>query len=99
MATHSLTIELSDIAFRTLQDKVSSGRYASVNNVIEDALMDWDLPVEALPPANGRSYDEWMRDEAIAAYDEHLANPGDVYNSQQVLTYLAEQRTSDPDAR
>jgi len=94
MATHTLTIELSDSAYQSLQHNLDSGKYPTVDAVIEEALLVLQLPSEALPPANGRSYDEWLRDEAILAWDEHMANPSDVSTSQQVLAYLADQRVS-----
>ena len=92
MPTHTLTIELSDSAYQSLQHNVESGKYPTADAVIEDALMVLQLPSEALPPADGRSYDEWIRDEATLAWDEHMTNPADVYSSQQVLAYLADQR-------
>ncbi len=94
MPTHTLTIELSDSAYQSLQSNVESGKYPSANAVVEDALMVLQLPSEALPPADGRSHDEWISNEAILAWEEHMANPTEVYSSQQVLAYLADQRVS-----
>jgi Arc/MetJ-type ribon-helix-helix transcriptional regulator len=95
MATHSVTIQLSDDAFRSLQHKVDSGKYATVDDVIEEALHGLDIGTETMAADADRAYEPWSRDEAIAAYDEFMANPGEVYTAQQVRAYLAEQRASD----
>jgi Arc/MetJ-type ribon-helix-helix transcriptional regulator len=95
MATHSVTIQLSENAFQSIKHRLDSGRYATVEDVIEEALSDLDLSTEAMPVDLDRAYAPWSRDEAIAAYDEFMANPAEVYTSQQVRAYLAEQRASD----
>jgi hypothetical protein len=98
MGTHSLTIELSDTAYQSLKQKIDSGRYATVDEAIEEALLDVDLPSELQSPVAGQSYEEWLRAEAIAAYDEHAANPHEIFTSQEVLAYLAEERSRDSSA-
>ena len=95
MGTHSLTIELSDNAYQSLKQKIDSGRYASAGEAIEEALLDASLPSEPPSHVADQSYGEWLRAEATAAYDEHAANPQEAYTSEQVLAYLAEERSRD----
>jgi Arc/MetJ-type ribon-helix-helix transcriptional regulator len=99
MATHSLTIELSDDAYRSLKQRLGSGRYATADEAIADALLDDRALPPELGPAAGESYDDWLRVEAISAYDEQAASPGETYTSRQVLAYLEAERALDIPAR
>jgi Arc/MetJ-type ribon-helix-helix transcriptional regulator len=96
MASHSLMIEISDSAFQTLQQRIDSGKYATVNDAIEGALLESEQDLDWLTAEVDQSA---LEQEAVAAYDEYRAHPDHTYTSEQVLAYLAEQRSVDAQIR
>ncbi len=90
MSTHRVTLDLPQHSYERLRQMVDSGEYASESDVV--AVLLGSETGEWIPPRDGRSYEEWLRESAAAAYDENAANPSEVYTAEQVLAYLAEER-------
>jgi putative addiction module CopG family antidote len=77
-------ITLPEDLARLVRDKIESGEYANVNDVIVDGLrglQEQDLPLEA-----------WLREEVVPALDAYRTNPGEVYTADEVWARLAARR-------
>ncbi|HWU50164.1 MAG TPA: type II toxin-antitoxin system ParD family antitoxin [Asticcacaulis sp.] len=79
-------ITLPEDLARLVRDKVDSGEYADVNDVIVDGLrglQEQNLPLEA-----------WLRDEVVPAYDAMQADPSRGLTPDEVRARLAESRAA-----
>lgn len=66
-ATRSFSITLPADMAQMVEDKVSSGEYASENEVIREGL-------RALAARD--AVEEWLREEVAPTYDAAMADPG-----------------------
>jgi putative addiction module CopG family antidote len=80
----SITLPL-DMA-EVVEDKIKSGVYASVSEVVREgvrALMERDAAVE-----------RWLREEVVAGHKEYLADPSKGVPADEVLTRLKARRAA-----
>jgi putative addiction module CopG family antidote len=80
----SITLPL-DMA-EVVEDKIKSGGYASVSEVVRDgvrALMERDAAVE-----------RWLYEEVVAGHKEYLSDPSKGVPADEVLTRLKARRTA-----
>ena len=78
----SITLPL-DMA-EVVEDKIKSGGYASVSEVVRDgvrALIERDMAVE-----------RWLREEVVAGHREYLADPSKGVPADAVLGRIKERR-------
>jgi antitoxin ParD1/3/4 len=66
-STQQFSVTLPNEMAALVRAKVASGEYASESEVIRDGL-------RALS-ARERAHDDWLRQQALPAYDAYLANP------------------------
>jgi putative addiction module CopG family antidote len=76
----TLPLDMAEI----VEEKIKSGAYASVSEVMRDgvrALLDRDAAVE-----------RWLRDEVIAGHQEYLADPSKGIPAEAVLDRIKARR-------
>lgn len=84
MNVRRLNIELPEELAQIVETRITSGRNASVSEVIEEALellSEQDAPLE-----------DWEEQELAAAYDEWKANPTGGIPIEEVSARLEEER-------
>lgn len=80
----SITLPL-DMA-EVVEEKIKSGVYASVSEVVRDgvrALLERDAAVE-----------RWLREEVIAGHQEYLADPSNGVRADAVLDRIKARRSA-----
>ena len=80
-STRQLSVTLPNEMADEVRAKVASGEYASESEVIRDGL-------RALR-ARERAVDNWLRNEALPAYDAYKADPSRGVSLEEVRTGLA----------
>lgn len=83
----SITLPL-DMA-EAVEDKIKSGGYASVSEVVRDgvrALLERDAAV-----------DRWLREEVVAGHQEYLADPSKGVLAEKVLDRIKARRAARKD--
>ena len=80
----SLPIDMADL----VEEKIKSGVYASVSEVMRDgvrALLERDAAVE-----------RWLRDEVIAGHQEYVADPSKGVPAEAILNRIKARRSMGP---
>lgn len=75
--TQQYSITLPHEMAEAVEAKVKSGSYASVSEVMRDgvrALMERDS-----------AFEKWLREEAVASYEDSKADPSSVVPADQVM--------------
>jgi putative addiction module CopG family antidote len=75
--TQQFSITLPREMAKQVEERVASGAYASVSEVMREgvrALLDRDIAVE-----------KWLRDEVVQSFDEYEANPSSGVPAELVL--------------
>ena len=88
--TQQFSITLPNDMAAAVADKISSGAYASVSEVMRDgmrALMERDAAV-----------DKWLREEIIPGHQEYLADPSKGVPADQLIGRLKTRRQQEPGA-
>jgi antitoxin ParD1/3/4 len=84
--TQQFSITLPHDMAEAVEDKIKSGAYASVSEVMRDgvrALLERDAAVE-----------RWLREEVILGHAEYLADPSKGVPAQQILGRIKARRAS-----
>ncbi|MEM9966215.1 MAG: type II toxin-antitoxin system ParD family antitoxin [Asticcacaulis sp.] len=85
--TQQFSITLPNDMATAVADKISSGAYASVSEVMRDglrALMERDAAI-----------DKWLREEVIPGHQEYLADPSKGVPADQIMKRLKARRQHD----
>jgi antitoxin ParD1/3/4 len=85
-STQQFSITLPTEMAEIVEQKVRSGDYASVSEVVRDgmrALMERDAAVE-----------RWLREEVVAGHAEYMADPSKAVPSSEVLDRIKRRRVS-----
>jgi antitoxin ParD1/3/4 len=83
-STQQFSITLPTEMAEVVEQKVRSGDYASVSEVLRDgmrALMERDAAVE-----------RWLREEVIAGHAEYLADPSKAVPAADILDRIKRRR-------
>jgi putative addiction module CopG family antidote len=80
----NLNVTLSDATAEFVRDKVSSGEYASENDVINEGL-------EVLK-AEADERKRWEQEVVIPSYERFIANPSSAIPLEKVMQNLAAKR-------
>ncbi len=83
-STQQFSVTLPNEMAQMVNDKLSSGEYASESEVIRDGL-------RALQ-ARDKALEGWLRTEAVAAADNLKADPSRALSVGQVREHLANKR-------
>lgn len=94
MSTHRVTLDLPSATFQALQRMVGNGTYENECDAALGVLDELTFPEASLPPSNGRTHDEWVREEAREAFAAYQANPADLYTSAEVKSLLHQDNLS-----
>ncbi|MFT4074230.1 MAG: type II toxin-antitoxin system ParD family antitoxin [Asticcacaulis sp.] len=84
--TQQFSITLPNDMATMVNDKISSGAYASVSEVMRDglrALMERDAALE-----------KWLREEVVAGHAEYLTDPSQAVPADQILARIKARRTT-----
>ena len=84
--TEPMTITLPIDMATVVRNKISSGQYASVSEVVRDglrALIERDAAVE-----------KWLREEVVAGHAEFLADPSKGVSAEQILDRIKARRAA-----
>ncbi len=84
MATHSVTVQLPEDAYRVIQRSIDSGEYASESDVIAAALAAQDEDLHAKEDA----IEAWLRETVIPIALRMEANPNEGFTGDEVLAHL-----------
>ncbi len=82
--TQQFSITLPNDMANAVADKISSGAYASVSEVMRDglrALMERDAAIE-----------KWLREEVIPGHQEYLDDPSKGVQADQIMKRLKARR-------
>lgn len=82
------SITLPEDIADVIQQKVRSGDYASVSEVVRDgvrALVDQDTAVE-----------QWLRHEVVTGHAEYVADPSKAVSAEEVLHRIRARRNAAP---
>ncbi|MCB8875226.1 type II toxin-antitoxin system ParD family antitoxin [Acidisoma silvae] len=85
-STQQFSITLPTEMAEIVEQKVRSGDYASVSEVIRDgmrALMERDAAVE-----------RWLREDVVAGHAAYLADPSQAVPSSDILDRIKRRRAS-----
>jgi antitoxin ParD1/3/4 len=83
------TITLTPELVQSLRDRVASGEYVSEIEVIREALSALDSSKEAI--SNNPEFENWLRAETAAAYEETEKDPTQVVTLEEVQKALADE--------
>lgn len=78
--TQQFSITLPHDMAEAVEDKIKSGNYASVSEVLRDgvrALLERDAAVE-----------RWLREEVVAGHLAHLADPSGAVSGDEVMARI-----------
>ena len=84
--TRQFSITLPHEMANLVEEKIASGAYASVSEVVRDgvrALMERDAAVE-----------RWLREDVVAGHREYLADPSKAVPADEVLARIKARRTA-----
>ncbi len=84
--TQQFSITLPMDMAEAVEDKIKSGSYASVSEVMRDgvrALLERDAAVE-----------RWLREEVVAGHKEYLADPSKGVPADAVLSRIKARRAA-----
>jgi antitoxin ParD1/3/4 len=84
--TQQFSITLPNDMADIIEDKIASGAYASVSEVMRDgvrALLERDAAV-----------DRWLRDEVLAGHAEYIADPSKGIAAKDVLRLIKAKRAA-----
>ena len=84
--TQQFSITLPHEMAKVVEEKIASGAYASVSEVVRDgvrALMERDAAVE-----------RWLREDVVAGHREYLADPSKAIPADEVLTRIKARRAA-----
>jgi putative addiction module CopG family antidote len=84
--TQQFSISLPFDLAEAVQDKIKSGGYASVSEVVRDgvrALMERDAVVE-----------RWLQEEVVAGHEEYMADPSKAVPADAVLGRIKARRAA-----
>jgi Arc/MetJ-type ribon-helix-helix transcriptional regulator len=85
MAQSPIHITLSDeAAIEFVRSKVSSGEYASEDEVVQDVLLTFQQ--------EQTEFERWLKDVVLPRYDAAQADPSSLIPIEQVEAHLAERR-------
>ena len=82
--TQQFSITLPNDMASAVAQKITSGAYASVSEVMRDglrALMERDAAI-----------DKWLREEVVPGHQEYLADPSKGVPADQIMTRLKARR-------
>ncbi len=82
--TQQFSITLPNDMASAVADKISSGAYASVSEVMRDgvrALIERDAAIE-----------KWLRTEVVPSYQDHLKDPSSALSGDALLTRIKARR-------
>ena len=85
--TQQFSITLPHEMTELVQEKIASGAYASVSEVMRDgvrALMERDAAIE-----------RWLREDVVAGHSEYLADPSKAVAADQVLPRIKARRAAE----
>ena len=85
-STQQFSITLPTAMARIIEQKIQSGAYATVSEVMRDgvrALLDRDAAVE-----------RWLRDEVVAGHAEYMTDPSKGVPADEVLARLKTRRAA-----
>ena len=83
--TQQFSITLPLDTAEIIEEKIKSGAYASVSEVVRDgvrALLERDAAVE-----------RWLRDEVIAGHQEYMADPSKGIPAEAILDRIEARRS------
>jgi putative addiction module CopG family antidote len=86
--TQQFSVTLPNDMVTAIEEKVSSGVYASVSEVMREgvrALLERDAAIE-----------KWLRDEVIAGHEAYLADTSKAISSRDVLKQIKARRQTRP---
>jgi Arc/MetJ-type ribon-helix-helix transcriptional regulator len=89
MGTHRVTVEIADNSYQLLRRAVESGQYRSESEAVEDVLTA--LCLEPIVH-EGPEFEQWLREDALAADDELEADPSSGLTTEQLRSSLAQAR-------
>jgi antitoxin ParD1/3/4 len=84
--TQQFSITLPNDMANAVEQKVTSGAYASVSEVLREgvrALIDRDAAVE-----------RWLRDEVLAGHQEYLDDPSKGIPAEDILKRIKSRRST-----
>jgi antitoxin ParD1/3/4 len=84
--TQQFSITLPHDMAEVVENKIKSGAYASVSEVMRDglrALIERDVAVE-----------RWLREEVIAGHAEYVADPSQGVSTEELLKRIKAKRTA-----
>jgi putative addiction module CopG family antidote len=82
--TQQFSITLPNDMASAVAQKITSGRYASVSEVMRDglrALMERDAAI-----------DRWLREEVVPCHQDYLADPSKAVPADQIMERLKARR-------
>jgi antitoxin ParD1/3/4 len=82
--TQQFSITLPNDMASAVAQKITSGRYASVSEVMRDglrALMERDAAI-----------DRWLREEVVPGHQDYLADPSKAVPADQIMERLKARR-------
>jgi putative addiction module CopG family antidote len=82
--TQQFSITLPNDMASAVEQKITSGRYASVSEVMRDglrALMERDAAI-----------DRWLREEVVPGHQDYLADPSKAVPADQIMNRLKARR-------
>jgi putative addiction module CopG family antidote len=82
--TQQFSITLPNDMASAVAQKITSGRYASVSEVMRDglrALMERDAAI-----------DRWLREDVVPGHQEYLADPSKAVPADQIMERLKARR-------
>ena len=88
--TQQFSITLPNDMAAVVTDKINSGAYASVSEVLRDgirALMERDAALE-----------KWLREEVVAGHAEYLTDPSKGVPADQIMARIKARRDASKEA-
>ncbi|MCV6576790.1 MAG: type II toxin-antitoxin system ParD family antitoxin [Cohaesibacter sp.] len=85
--TQQFSITLPHEMAAMVEEKVNSGAYASVSEVLRDG-------VRALAEREA-ALEKWLREEVLAGHQEYLDDPDKAVPADQILSRLKQRRQSE----
>jgi antitoxin ParD1/3/4 len=85
-STQQFSITLPHDMAEAVEQKIKSGRYASVSEVMRDgvrALLERDAAVE-----------RWLREEVAVGHQEYLADPSKAVPAEEILPRIKARRAA-----
>jgi antitoxin ParD1/3/4 len=85
-STQQFSITLPHDMAEAVEQKIKSGSYASVSEVMRDgvrALLERDAAVE-----------RWLREEVVAGHQEYLGDPSKAVPAEEVLQRITTRRVA-----